>query len=355
MASYPNIPFPDDVPTHPLFIVDFKLIEAKDPFELDKLRQASTNLGFWYLKNHGAEELVDKMFNIGEDMMDLPLDEKMKWEQGDSGRSFGYKCIGGNAVDEEGTPDAVEFLNLSKDDILSYPTPTHRTYPSLVNERMTSIVQPFLEISLHVTNVLIGALNDMLGLPAGTLAALHSKEPPSGSEIRIIKKSPQPGGTEEKAAALAAHTDFGSLSFLHNRMGGLQVLVPGNDVWQYIRPIPNHAVCNIGDALKIFSAGILRSNIHRVMHVSPPGEQRNYNRWSLVYFSRPSNQVLLRNLADKSSIIAEALKESEDKFVTDSNAGDWFARRIKNQRLKNRTGPETWRASRGTEFNPNLL
>lgn len=124
---------------------------------------------------------------------------------------FSYKCIGGNAVDEEGTPDNVEFLNLSKDDILSYPKTAHRTYPPLVNKRMDSIVKPFVEVSIHVTNVLISALNDQLGLPAGTLAALHSREKPSGSEIRIIKKSPSPNGTEEKAAALAAHTDFGSL------------------------------------------------------------------------------------------------------------------------------------------------
>lgn len=30
-------------------------------------------------------------------------------------------------------------------------------------------------------------------------------------------------------------------------------------------------------------------------------------------------------------------------------AGSWFQRRIKLQRAKNRTGPETWAQSRGTE------
>ena len=32
-----------------------------------------------------------------------------------------------------------------------------------------------------------------------------------------------------------------------------------------IQPLPGHAVCNVGDALNIFSGGILRSNIHRVV------------------------------------------------------------------------------------------
>ena len=41
------------------------------------------------LKNHGAEEEVDGMFDMGAQTLDLPLEEKMKYEQGDSGYSFG--------------------------------------------------------------------------------------------------------------------------------------------------------------------------------------------------------------------------------------------------------------------------
>ena len=41
------------------------------------------------LKNHGADELVDEMFNMGAETMELPLEEKMQFEQGDSGSSFG--------------------------------------------------------------------------------------------------------------------------------------------------------------------------------------------------------------------------------------------------------------------------
>ena len=41
------------------------------------------------MKNHGADELVDAMFDMGEETMRLPLEEKMKFEQGDNGDSFG--------------------------------------------------------------------------------------------------------------------------------------------------------------------------------------------------------------------------------------------------------------------------
>ena len=42
------------------------------------------------LKNHGADQEVDGMFNLGEKTMQLPLEEKMKYEMGDQGSSFGF-------------------------------------------------------------------------------------------------------------------------------------------------------------------------------------------------------------------------------------------------------------------------
>ena len=36
------------------------------------------------------EAEVDAMFSLGMETLDLPLEEKMKYEQGDGGMSFGY-------------------------------------------------------------------------------------------------------------------------------------------------------------------------------------------------------------------------------------------------------------------------
>lgn len=40
-------PFPEDVPTHPLLVVDYELIKSGDEAETDKLWEAATKLGFW--------------------------------------------------------------------------------------------------------------------------------------------------------------------------------------------------------------------------------------------------------------------------------------------------------------------
>ncbi|THH06658.1 hypothetical protein EW145_g3931 [Phellinidium pouzarii] len=357
-------PFPDDVPTHPLLVVDYELIQAGNAQEIDKLWKAATELGFWYLKNHGVDQEVEEMFEMGAETMDLPMSEKLEYEQGDDGQSFGYKAAGTNATDEHGSRDTVEFLNVSKDDTLAYPEVAHRTYPSTVGARMDSTIKPFVTKSIEVNNTILSVFEKKLGLAAGTLLKCHALEEASGSEARCIKNPPKREAItaaeiaqEKEKVALGAHTDFGSLSFLHNRLGGLQVLPPGSEGWQYVRPLPGHAVCNVGDALTLFSGGILRSNLHRV--VPPPGAQAAYARWSLVYFTRPGNDVRLHALVDESEAVKKAVDgmsaEERKRFEPNATASEWFSRRIKNQKMKNRTGPETWRASRGMEHKPDVI
>jgi len=237
----------------------------------------------------------------------------------------------------------------------------HRTYPRTVNARMEGTIKPFVKKSLEVNTTVLEVFERKLGLPAGALLKCHPLGDPSGSEARVIK-NPPPRAAEHSSAnpkvAIGAHTDFGSLSFLHNRLGGLQVLPPGSTEWSYVRPLPGHAVCNVGDALTVLSGGVLRSNLHRV--VPPPGVQAASGpRWSLVFFTRPGNDVKLEALQTDSVIVRAKLEgmadEERQKYQPGVTAAEWFARRIRNQRTKNRTGPETWRASRGMEHKPEAI
>ncbi|KAJ7626860.1 Clavaminate synthase-like protein [Roridomyces roridus] len=331
-------PFPEDVPTCPLFVIDYELIKARDEREMERLWDAGTTLGFWYLKNHGVSAEVGEMFDFGAETVALPLEEKLAYEQGDQGDSFGYKAAGSNVVDASGTRDITQFINVAADDAFAWPDQVRRSYPSSVSARMTSTIRPFVEKSWVVNDTLIDVFNEKLGLKPGRLAELHTKEEFSGSAVRVVYN---PAVLRTEAIALSAHTDFGSLSFLHNRLGGLQVLPPGPKEWQYVKPIPGHAICNIGDALVILSGGILRSNIHRV--VAPPGDQAAFERYSLVYFTRPANTVVLRALAEDSSMIAEAVESAPDpkRFDPGATALEWLTRRVRERRAANQkvSGP----------------
>jgi len=163
-------------------------------------------------------------------------------------------------------------------------------------------------------------LNTHLDLPENTLSSKHRFTSPSGDQVRFIKAPPQP--ISDRQLTLGEHTDFGSITILFNRLGGLQVLPPGDDAqWVYVRPLPGHAIVNLGDAMAKFTNGLLRSNIHRV--VSPPGAQADYTRYSLVYFGRPEQDVLMKRL-DGSGKIPELEGGVVEEEIT---AKDWIIRR----------------------------
>lgn len=162
------------------------------------------------LKNHGVDDEVNQMFSMGEETMSLPLSEKMAFEQGDEGVSFGYKASGACAVDEFGNLDTIEFINVSQDDALAWPGTVHRTYPQTVNERMESTIVPFVKKSRAINVVFLKILERKLGLPEGELLKKHSEEEPSGSETRCIKSPPR-APEDKNTTAIGAHTDFGSL------------------------------------------------------------------------------------------------------------------------------------------------
>lgn len=177
------------------------------------------------LKNHGVDTEVNEMFDMGAETMNLPMEEKMKYEQGDDGMSFGYVCYsllsysilinfsykaaGANATDETGKPDMVEFINVAKDDALAWPKVARRSYPSATEARMESTIVPFVKQSLAVNNTLMDVFNERLGLPEGTLAERHDLKEFSGSEARCIKSPPRPNGITEEQAAIGAHTVSG--------------------------------------------------------------------------------------------------------------------------------------------------
>lgn len=203
---------------------------------------------------------------------------------------------------------------------------------------MESTVKPFAEKSLDVNNTILSVFEAKLGMPKGALLKLHALYDPSGSEARVIKKSSTLTEFDQKKIALGAHTDFGSLSFLHNRLGGLQVLPPGSGTrWMYVRPLPGHAICNVGDALTLFSGGILHSCVHRI--VSPPGLQAPLDRWSVVFFTRPGDDIPLRALVNDSDIVKNAIEGVEagekEKFFPGVSASEWYVRRATGRRIKN--------------------
>lgn len=87
LETFPGIPpFPDDVSTAPLLRLSLKKLLDNDPIESDAFFSACKDLGFFYLDLRGVPEGAsiledaDKLFALGEQVFDLDLEEKMRYD-----------------------------------------------------------------------------------------------------------------------------------------------------------------------------------------------------------------------------------------------------------------------------------
>lgn len=206
---------------------------------------------------------------------------------------------------------------MRKDDFVgNYPEPLP-CHPLVT--RNWDLLTEYVRNCRAAIDLMITHLEVHLQLPIGTLAALHRINARSGDHVRFHQHAVQPFA--EEAAKQGEHTDFGTLTILFNWLGGLQIRLPDSGEWVYVKPVPGSAVVNLGDALVKFTAGILCSNVHRV--VPPPPPQGGLTRNSLVYFSRPEDSVVLRRL-EGGLIDAQPRDETQEPEMTSQ---EWILRR----------------------------
>lgn len=382
-TSFPGIqPFPSNVPTAPLLRISLSKLLANDPEENTRLWQACCDLGFFYIDLRlssqqqsdalvDGEELlrdVEKLFLVQKEFFKLNDEEKAKYDFADQDSYYGYKGLGAGIIDKKGTTDRNEFYNTSKDDILGLSEPLPK--PTML-ENQQLLFKSFIQNSHSLVTLILTILNDRLTLPRGKLPSLHRLEAASGDQVRFVRAPPQP--IDDSRVALGEHSDFGSVTVLFNRLGGLQVRLPKGveavegssntssaeevdsarfcevdsstgERWTYVKPLPGHAIVNLGDAMVKFTAALLRSNVHRV--VSPPAPQDRATRYSLVYFSRPEDDVLLKPLSMVGSemIDVRVARRPDLKQEEAMTSKEWVLRRA----LQRRRGGDFAKSS-GTE------
>lgn len=93
----------------------------------------------------------------------------------------------------------------------------------------------------------------------------------------------------------------------------------------FVKPLPGHAIVNLGDCMVKFTNGALKSAKHRV--VAAPGEQGMVDRYSVVYFTRPADDVLMAPVTgfEGADVVSVGGKIGEEKVYT---TGEWMTRRL---------------------------
>ncbi|KAE8382324.1 hypothetical protein BDV26DRAFT_299709 [Aspergillus bertholletiae] len=323
-------PFPDNVPIATLPCLSLEKLVARNSGEIQRLVHACEEVGLFYLDLRDvslASKIlgeVDQLFQTAVELFDLPLAEKQAYDFSSRSSHFGYKAQGAELVDQQGNVDRNEFYNVPRNDLLGItdPLPT----PDVLKHHRGAL-QSLARTCHSIAGVLLEHLNTSLGLAQSKLLDLHRLDAPSDDIIRLIKAPPQP--VDDHRVALAEHTDYGSITLVFNRLGGLQVLPPGPDSrWLYVKPMPNTVIVNIGEAMVKLTNGLLKSSFHRV--VPPPGDQARFARYSVVYFCRPNNDVLLRSIEGDNRIPhPDPSEETEAITSKEWVFQGWLGRRAK--------------------------
>ncbi|KAH6636688.1 hypothetical protein F5144DRAFT_591748 [Chaetomium tenue] len=362
-------PFPEGLPLAPIAIISHAKLLDGDNDEAVRLLTAAKTHGFLYLNLQDTPQgkaflaEADQLHAVAKEAFALPLHEKLPHALERGVSLFGYKAAGTvKTTDRDQRRDTTEFFCVSKDYVHNIARENIRgtpiTYPPEITTH-TPLFQSFTRRGHECGLLVLRTLASQLGLPADSFDHLNRFDQPSGDHCRLTHKPPSPpnpdGSVSSSTLGLPSHTDFGSVTVLFNWLGGLQVEShidttstattdgregggEGGEVvqreWQWVKPLPGHAIVNLGDAMVTFTNGALKSAKHRV--VPSPGEQAGADRYSVVYFVRPHNDVPMRALAqfddrtNKAGAIQVAGKFSADlarKGEVVLTAGEWMRQR----------------------------
>ncbi|KAI1128978.1 Clavaminate synthase-like protein [Nemania abortiva] len=307
------VDFPDGFPTVALETISLaKLLVDKDPAEEERVFEACKGRGFFYLELAGCEagdtivQGADRVAAVAEDVFKLPLEEKLTYQFSmGSGSLDGYKFAGATLADKSGTRDTAEFFNVGKNEMIVPEDQMKKKWPEVIMASKP-LFKDYIEAAHGIGLSILGILANKMGVDPAEFNKRHRIEEQSGDHVRLTRGPPR-DKEELPEIQTPSHTDFGTITILMNWLGGLQVWsesarkaellnhepdVPGE--WLWVKPKKGCAIINLGDAAVKFTNGVLCAGRHRV--IPAPGVQGKYPRYSVVYFVRPENAAIMKQL-----------------------------------------------------------
>ncbi|KAM3505598.1 hypothetical protein MY10362_002868 [Beauveria mimosiformis] len=288
-TNFDPIPLPDHLPTYKLPRVSISKLINSDHVHTKTVFDICSQTGFFYL-----------------DLMDLPLGRRL-WE------------------------NACKVRNIVQHLLATLPEEVKRGYRTRVEtgvlDRGYTMTTPEGEgVAKYVEslNTLLAALEKHLGLATGSFTETHQLESPSYSFLRVLRHPPSdPATAIRDRPRIFAHRDVVSISMLFTWLGGLQIpnddavnptddAGANDDSWLWVPPEAGHMIVNLGDAMPIFTNGVLKSGLHRV--VTAYGEQAKFDRMSVLLTGRPNWDVPMEPLRG-TNIPALTLEQAENRPV----------------------------------------
>ncbi|EFX01571.1 2og-Fe oxygenase family protein [Grosmannia clavigera kw1407] len=205
-------------------------------------------------------------------------------------------------------------------------------------------IESFSRRSLDLASRVFRLFALILELPEDFFSSRHEYSLPSEDHLRYMRYHPRTLADDVKVERnwSRAHTDFGSLTLLWSQdVAGLQIKTRSGE-WRYVPPLDGGIICNVGDTLDFWSAGYLKSTIHRV--IRPPEDQASQFRLGLFYFVRPGDDVDIKPAP--SPLLKRLRLVREDSGEAELVTGLQYVR----ERVKNYHDHDDYTDKRGQTF-----
>ncbi|KAF9355467.1 hypothetical protein BGX34_010475 [Mortierella sp. NVP85] len=310
-------------------VVDFSLFTS-DPEECARqIGEASQNIGFFYLKNHGIpKDLVERMFQCSENFFQRPLQSKSKHLIGPD--NIGYSPMKSEKLDPEHQiqGDLKEAYNVMKHSISEDST----RYFALEDKETHESVAVFFKELHRLAKDIMQCFAIALQVPEDAggqhfFDKPHEWDERSGTTLRFLHYPQQSG--DPKTPLAGSHTDYGSITLLMQKdIAGLEVQASRvhKDVpWIAAPVIPDTVLINIGDHLQMWTNGLLKSTMHRVMY-NP--QQLHHSRYSIACFIHANDDTKLDPIP--SPLITQEMRAEGVEFeeARDMTAGEYLRWRL---------------------------
>ena len=272
--------------------IDLANFAVRKPQIADLLWQASTEMGFFQVYNHGIpEHEIERAFGYAERFFALPAESKARYllRKG-TNAGWEYKA---QIRPSTGTPDHKESYQVTLPRMADlWPDETE---VAGFKAAMLDFERKNWELGMRI----LSCFAAKLGFAEDFFHKAHDRASPGYQcTLRIIHYLGMEDAKPEdfNLWRAGAHSDFDCLTLLHQRkgQGGLQVC-PGKDAethqWTSVEPLDGYVTCNIGDMLMRWSDDQLQSTLHRV-RMPRPNEYLG-PRLSMPFFCQANKETII--------------------------------------------------------------
>lgn len=269
-------------------------IDMGDPNAAENLSAICRDVGFFYLEGHGlSPEYIESVFDASKAMFDLPMEEKKKLS--DKTMSRGYTGMQEEtldpAVQTEGDTKEGYYIgrDITRDDPRYDPLKLRgpNQWPEAsVLPKFQPVMEDYHSKMTNLAMQVVRLIAKGLGLGE---SYFDEDFIDSIATLRLLHYAKRESNPQEGIFACGAHSDYGIVTLLlTDNNPGLQINYKGK--WVDVPPRPHAFIVNLGDMLEIWTNGLYKSTLHRVLTSS------DCDRYSIPFFFDPKFETVVECL-----------------------------------------------------------